>query len=97
MLVMLPVVLLLWDYWPLGRYQPAVSPDSLPRGTRPSFRKGEVSLAARLEKTPLFAVAAAVGCGTLWVQRQFAVPLHVVPLVYRVAHAAIAYVAYLAV
>ena len=79
MLVTLPCVLLLLDYWPLRRTS----------SQRP------VAVAARLvaEKIPLFALAAACCAVTVWAQQvpdyQYG------PLSWRIDNAAISYVAYL--
>ncbi len=59
MLVTLPFVLLLLDYWPLGRLA-AGGKDSLPRRLRPAV----------LEKLPMLAVVAAVSVVTFVVQRE---------------------------
>ena len=60
MLVTLPLVLLLLDYWPLGRMTPAATEDTLPPS---SGRSPRFSLPTRLivEKIPLLALAAG-GC-----------------------------------
>ena len=57
MLVTLPLVLLLLDAWPLGRFERAE-----PAGPRPWRR-------LVLEKLPLLALALAAGLATVWIQR----------------------------
>ncbi len=47
------------------------------------------------EKVPLLTIAAAFSLGTLWVQRDFALPLDVLPLSFRLEHTAVSYAAYL--
>ena len=94
MLVTLPIVLLLLDYWPLGRFQRATGTDSPAEDVqRPQATKFPWLLV--WEKAPLLAIAAAVSLATVWIQRDFALPLSVLPPTYRVAHAMVSYVAYL--
>jgi tetratricopeptide (TPR) repeat protein len=81
MLVTLPFVLLLLDFWPLGRTG---------SGRRVEARR---ALALVAEKLPLLALSAAASAVTLAVQSA-AVSDHV-PLALRAANAALAYVAYL--
>ncbi|MGO9112016.1 MAG: hypothetical protein ACLP9L_22555 [Thermoguttaceae bacterium] len=92
MLVTMPFVLLLLDYWPLARLGPTQGgsqEEAIPR----SFNR----LLARLvlEKTPLFALAAASCVVTLAAQRNAMQPLEHVAFPSRVANVAVAYVAYL--
>ncbi len=84
MLVTLPLVLLLLDWWPLGRF---------PR------RAGEwprVTGRLLLDKAPLFLLAAASGIITFLVQRQggAVASIHKLTLSSRLAHAAVAYLWY---
>jgi tetratricopeptide (TPR) repeat protein len=92
MLVTLPFVLLLLDYWPLRRTAASRPPDSPDPGTSLASVPRLV-----LEKAPLFLLAAASCAVTLVAQaRGGAVrSLEVVPLPDRVAGALTAYVAYL--
>jgi len=60
MLVTLPLILLLLDYWPLGR---------LAKATRPNGPNRSSPLGLLLEKLPLFAMSAAVATITIRVQR----------------------------
>jgi tetratricopeptide (TPR) repeat protein len=84
MLVSLPVVLLLLDYWPLGR-----------AGTRPSARR---SLALAVEKAPLFVLAALAAAATVYAQGSGGamVALDRIPPSARAANAAVSYLRYLA-
>ena len=77
MLVSLPVVLLLLDYWPLRRL-PAV----------PSVR---ALLPLVVEKLPLFLLAALAAVATFWAQRAggAVMPLDKIPLFARLANAAV--------
>lgn len=84
MLVTLPFVLLLLDYWPLRRmvFVP---------------REGRVSVLVRLviEKIPLFVVAGGNCLLTLLVQDRSLVSIEHLPLWWRIDNAIIAYVTYL--
>ncbi|MEK7795411.1 MAG: tetratricopeptide repeat protein [Candidatus Hydrogenedentota bacterium] len=86
MLVTLPCVLLLLDYWPLARYRFAET--------------GWARRAARivLEKAPLFALAAAISIATVVAQERSGglKSAEQFPLATRLANAPIAYVTYLA-
>ncbi|HIJ66638.1 MAG TPA: tetratricopeptide repeat protein [Candidatus Hydrogenedentes bacterium] len=88
MLVSLPFVLLLLDYWPLGRLLGAEG------GPRELWRQGR-----RLvwEKTPLFVLAGASCVVTLIVQRTGGAMRSVesIGLPWRLANAIVAYVAYI--
>jgi tetratricopeptide (TPR) repeat protein len=89
MLVTLPFVLLLVDYWPLGRL--ALKPAA-------GGRKGEAGLGHLVrEKVPFFAVAAVFAAVTYIVQRSWgATGLGgVLPIGSRIANAAVAYTAYI--
>ncbi len=86
MLVTLPFLLLLLDYWPLHRWQP----EARGAGFKPLFR-------LLLEKAPFFALAAASCVVTFLVQRAAgAMPtLEKGPLELRLANALVSYVRYL--
>jgi tetratricopeptide (TPR) repeat protein len=79
MLVTLPCVLLLLDYWPLGRLDP---------NRRANFAR------LLIEKIPLFALAAASCAITFVAQHDAISPLKQLPLPGRLANAATAYVTY---
>ena len=81
MLVSLPFVLVLFDLWPLGRWNGTLG------GLRPRI----------LEKLPLFALAVASSIVTLVVQQRGGAmtTLDLLPLTTRVANAAVAYARYL--
>jgi Flp pilus assembly protein TadD len=61
MAVTLPFVLLLWDYWPLGRVHRANSKSAIP----PSYSWAQLVI----EKIPLFALSAASAVITVYAQR----------------------------
>ena len=84
-LVTLPFVLLLLDYWPLGRTQ-----KSDVRG-----QKSETWLQLVLEKIPLFVLSAASCVATILAQKEAFTPIGAVSLPERFANAVVAYVQYL--
>lgn len=87
MLVTLPFVLLLLDYWPLRR---------VPLGTPPSENQRPVSQLV-LEKLPLLALAITSSVVTIVTQQRVGAVagLDVLPLSSRIANALVAYTAYL--
>jgi protein O-mannosyl-transferase len=109
MLVTLPFVLLLLDYWPLGRLtdKPLAasharwsgSCTATPGATVQLSPQQEVSHAPwqRLiaEKLPLLLLAVASSAVTSAAQQQALVPVDVVPVSSRIANALVSYVAYL--
>jgi tetratricopeptide (TPR) repeat protein len=99
MLVTVPFVLLLLDYWPLQRLhlstpnpQPSTAHPFSPLAARPStlFRLS-------LGKLPFLALSAASSAMTLWAQSGggAVVPVAVLPFPQRLANAILAYVGYL--
>jgi protein O-mannosyl-transferase len=96
MLVTLPCVLLLLDYWPLCRVMKKGSGPFLPgkKGPDPFFITRRAAL---LEKLPLMALAAASCVVTVFAQREgkSVMPLEELPLLDRLANAIVAYVRYL--
>jgi protein O-mannosyl-transferase len=94
LLITLPFVLLLLDYWPLRRLWPAPALPGASEGAAPV----RVSLGrAVLEKVPLFLMAAAVAAVTVVSREQTGatVPLSALPLSARLANAVTAYGCYL--
>ena len=84
-LVTLPFVLLLLDYWPLGRIQ-----NSDARG-----HKHEGWLRLALEKIPFFVLSAGSCVATILAQKEALNPIRGVPLQERFANAVVAYLQYL--
>ncbi len=80
MLVTVPFVLLLLDYWPLGRVKPATP-------------KRVVRLL--IEKIPLLLLAGAACVVTFVAQAEAMQPLELTPLPWRIANALVAYAVYL--
>lgn len=91
MLVTLPFVLLLLDYWPLKRFQLGSSEDGQAFSTRP-FYCGMV-----LEKLPLFFLAAGSSVITYMVQKSSGAvsTLSVIPVHVRIGNAIVSYVSYI--
>ena len=87
MLVTLPFVLLLLDYWPLGRLGAAVPQSSQP--SSPTLRR------VVLEKLPWLALAAGAGVVTLFAQQPALASTESLSFSSRVANASVAYIAYL--
>ena len=86
MLVTLPCVLLLLDYWPLHRF-----------GLKTQDSRLKTLLPLLLEKLPFFALAAASSCITILVQRSWGAiaPVEDVPLALRVVNVPVNYYRYL--
>ena len=93
MLITLPFVLLLLDYWPLGRFGDAALAPSHERRVGKRARLGRLIL----EKLPLFALAALIAVLTLESRERHGtlVSLHTLPLSDRLANALTAYGWYL--
>lgn len=88
MIVTLPILFLVWDYWPLERY---------PSGSTTSTdRPGIFGLL--LEKIPLFALSAASAWITLYAQRAGGAlgRSDLLPFAWRIQNAVYSYVAYIA-
>jgi protein O-mannosyl-transferase len=86
MLVSLPVVLLLLDYWPLARLP-------IPRT---SSLKDAIRTRVAVEKVPLLLLAAGSCAVTLWAQNDAIVNSEHATLPWRLGNAAVTYVAYMA-
>ena len=91
MLVTLPFVLLLLDYWPLGRLMPSAS------GKPGKDRQGPSAWRLIWEKAPLFTLAAASSAVTFIIQRQGQAmgSLSAFTLPARIGNALISYAAYI--
>jgi tetratricopeptide (TPR) repeat protein len=103
MLVTLPLVLLLLDYWPLRRWAAEPAAFQPGSGNGAAMPKSEPTTAAGwrraawlvVEKTPLFVLSAACCVVTVLAQGQSIGRLEVLPLPWRLANAVTTYVAYL--
>jgi len=97
MLVTLPFVLMLLDYWPLGRFQVGRDCGSADNTTaEPSTERVPVSELI-VEKLPMFVLSGIFSAIALWAQGRAGAMsgLEIVPLKWRIANALISYVAYL--
>jgi len=98
MLVTLPFVLLLLDYWPLGRFRfGRKSKEKAPLPSQSVGACGYVSSARRLiaEKIPLFILIAASSAITLIAQQKAMTSIEALPLNLRIINALASYVSYL--
>jgi protein O-mannosyl-transferase len=93
MLVTLPFVLLLLDYWPLKRFEGGQKGSHADKAD-PSW-PAQRFVRLVVEKTPLFVLALASCAVTLAAQRDVMKPLDRMDFPWRVANAAVAYVTYL--
>jgi len=93
MLVTLPCVLLLLDYWPLRRLR-AYRPTA-PARVVPSLAGAAGWWGLVLEKLPFFALAAGCSLLTLGAQQDIMQSLDSLPLPYRLANTPLAYLAYI--
>src|SRR5215472_12259748 len=93
MLVTVPFVLLLLDYWPLGRITYARSPKA--QGRQPAT-SSQWPIIRRLlaEKVPLFVLSALSSAVTLFTQFQSRATMSQLPLSWRVNNAVVTYVVY---
>src|SRR5437867_1288876 len=94
MLVTVPFVLLLLDYWPLGRIRGPARAQAMAWRAAASDRWSTVSRLVT-EKIPLFALAALSSVATLLAQVYGARAIEELPLAWRLNNAAISYVAYI--
>jgi len=97
MLVTMPCVLLLLDYWPLKRFQLSQPGGDTPATTGIFKEQGVPFLRLLLEKTPFFALAAASSIVTFLAQRSGGAvsALDVYPVKIRIANALVSYVSYI--
>ncbi len=94
MLVTLPGVLLLLDYWPLGRLS-FKGPGAAAASPQPN--PGVTLQRLIWEKSPLLAIAALFSMVTFYVQKEVGavLPLQALPIADRLANALVAYLGYL--
>jgi tetratricopeptide (TPR) repeat protein len=90
-LITLPFVLLLLDYWPLGRVR------SQPPARQSGYGGGAWSVIRGLilEKVPLLVLSAASCVATILAQKEAFAPIRAIPLQERLANAVVAYVEYM--
>ena len=94
MLVTLPFVLLVLDYWPLGRFAHLSPAEPKPKdGFARWWCHKSVPTRLILEKIPLIALSAASSIITLFAQKRAAISVESLPLVWRTNNALVSYVA----
>ncbi len=94
MLVTVPFVLLLLDYWPLERFGVARLAERMVRQPRTSRQPPTVTRLI-IEKIPYFALSALFSAVTLLAQFHFTGIIDQLPLASRLNNAAVSYVAYI--
>jgi len=97
MLVTMPCVLLLLDYWPLKRFQLRQPGGDTPATTGTFEEQGAPFLRLLLEKTPFFALTAASSIVTFLAQRSGGAmsTLDVYPVKIRIGNGLVSYVSYI--
>jgi tetratricopeptide (TPR) repeat protein len=100
MLVTLPFVFLLLDYWPLGRFQVGQFVDTPEASIQAPIKSGQpmsALLSLVWEKIPLFALAAVSSVVTFLAQKSAGALVHFEtwPITIRIANALVSYVKYL--
>src|SRR6266550_2442803 len=96
MLVTLPFVLLVLDYWPLGRFTRVRPAEPKPKNGFARWRS-QRSIPTRLilEKIPLIALSVASSIITLFAQKHAVSSIESLPLLWRMSNAFVSYVAYM--
>jgi tetratricopeptide (TPR) repeat protein len=96
MLVTLPLVLFLLDYWPLDRFGHVSLRASKRRNAIASWRS-QKSILTRLilEKVPLLVLSAASSIITMIAQKRATASVEFLPLLWRINNALVSYVAYI--
>jgi len=98
MLVTLPCVLLLLDYWPLRRIEPAQSTgyEDVRANRSLGLGNGKSLPFLILEKIPFFILAAASATATLLAQKGAIQPMELLSVKVRVTNASVSYASYIA-
>src|SRR6266496_4735839 len=94
MLVTLPFVLLLLDYWPLERFHKSVSSTSKSKAA-PLLDRQSIPQRLFVETIPLFVLSVFSCVATLLAQREGAGAIAQLPLMWRLNNAFVSYVAYI--
>ncbi len=95
MLVTLPFVLLLLDYWPLQRFQPSTANPQLSTPRQPSTFDFRLIWRLVREKIPFFVLAAAASVVTFLVQSHTGAMVTGLPVLVRLENALVSYCRYL--
>jgi cytochrome c-type biogenesis protein CcmH/NrfG len=94
MLVTLPFVFLLLDYWPLGRFNVSAASAKTAKGVSWWDRQSNPARLV-LEKLPLFALAAASSIVTILIQRHGVTSFERLPLSLRIYNASVSEITYI--
>ena len=94
--VTLPLVLLLLDYWPLGRFELKLQTSQRAEEPKSNYQKKSIQCLI-LEKVPLFILAAILSIITYLVQQsgRVVVSAGTLPVSIRIANAAVSYIKYI--
>jgi protein O-mannosyl-transferase len=96
MLVTLPFLLLVLDYWPLGRFAQVCPAEPKPKnGFARWWSHRSVPTRLILEKVPLIALSVASSIITVFAQKQAVSSIDSLPLLWRMNNAFVSYVAYI--
>ncbi len=98
MLVTLPFVLLLLDFWPLGRLHLEGSLFNISEGELKAVGDGNEKRSVMgliIEKVPLFILSALSICATIYAQWSGISPLESLPFSTRVSNAVVSYISYM--
>jgi tetratricopeptide (TPR) repeat protein len=96
MLVTLPFVLLVLDYWPLGRFAHVCPAEPKPKnGFARWWSHRSIPTRLILEKIPLIALSVASSIITLFAQKQAVSSIDSLPLLWRMNNAFVSYLAYM--
>lgn len=93
MLVSAPIVLLLLDYWPLGRFEPSSSTSEKTKISKIGNQRRVIRLLF-LEKIPLFILSAVACVITFVLQKRATGAIPPLPFLWRVQNAFVSYVVY---
>jgi hypothetical protein len=97
MLVTLPFVMLLWDFWPLGRFRLETRLKGKIADRKPEGASSSTPLRLILEKLPFFALSLLSSVITYYAQAQggAVAGIHAVPFTVRVVNALVSYTKYI--
>src|SRR5262245_15056736 len=93
MLVSAPIILLLLDYWPLGRFEQPLTTGKIKASESDRQRRNIRRI--YLEKIPLFVLAGAASVLTFALQKRTAGAIPPLPFLWRVENAFVSYVVYI--
>ena len=96
MLVTIPFVLLLLDYWPLDRFTDASPVElKLKTGITRGWNQKSITTRLVLEKIPLIALSVGSSIATILAQKEAVSSIESLPLLWRINNAFVSYIAYM--